>query len=216
MPDFKSNWLPKDKKGLLGRVRKNLRSETPLKPKLEMAKRSINLQINKLENILSKLTGKDSEIFRKTVRALKLRNKAKASVFANELVELRKLENKIIRSKLALEQIVLRIETVSQMGDIVSIMTPTTSVVRSIRSDLGGIMPEGNTAIDDIGNMLNDILLDARMVKEPKFNIQAPNSEAERILEEASALAEHRMSSQLPEIPAELAAKHMSKDILSA
>ncbi|MFQ6134466.1 MAG: Snf7 family protein [Nitrososphaerales archaeon] len=215
MSDFKSSWVREDKKSLLDRVGGTFRSEKPLKPKLEKAERSIKMQIKRLESILNKLSQKDSKIFRKVVKALKLRNKARAAIFANELVELRKLENKIVRSKLALEQIALRIETATQMGDIVSLLTPATSIVRNIRSDLGGIMPEGNRAIDNISTMLNDILLDAGMTGGHSLNFQAANTEAERILEEASTIAEHRVSQQLPEIPSEIDIKDKETGILA-
>lgn len=215
MSDFKSSWVREDKKSLLERVGGTFRSEKPLKPKLEKAERSIKMQIKRLESILNKLSQKDSKIFRKVVKAFKLHNKARAAIFANELVELRKLENKIVRSKLALEQIALRIETATQMGDIASLLAPATSVVRNIRSDLGGVMPEGNRAIDNISTILNDILLDAGITGGHSLNFQAANTEAERILEEASTIAEHRMSQQLPEIPPEIDIKDKETGILT-
>jgi division protein CdvB (Snf7/Vps24/ESCRT-III family) len=47
-------------------------------------------------------------------------------------------------------------------------------------------------------------------------NFQAANSEAERILNEASSVVEQRMQEQLPEIPAEITLDSRGRGILTA
>lgn len=217
MSDFKSSWIPKDtKEGVLSRVGKALRSEEPLKPRLEQAQRKIKIQVSRLDGALRKLGEKDKRVFRRVVSAMKQHQKAKAAILATELVELRKLEKKIEQSKLALEQISLRIETATQMGDIASILTPATGVIRSVGSGLGGVIPEGDRAMTDISDMLNGILLDAGMAGGNTVNFQAANSEAERILDEASSVVEQRMQEHLPEIPAEITLNSRGRGAITA
>ena len=43
----------------------------------------------------------------------------RVNVFANELAEIRKMEKMIVHARLALEQIVIRLRTVSELGNVV-------------------------------------------------------------------------------------------------
>ncbi|MEM3054074.1 MAG: hypothetical protein QXM52_00005, partial [Candidatus Bathyarchaeia archaeon] len=102
------------------RIKEAVRPPGPLKPRLDMAVRRIELQIQKLDQASERFSQRDKSIFARIVDAYTKHDMARANVFANELAEIRKMEKMIMHARLALEQIVLRLRTVSELGDVVS------------------------------------------------------------------------------------------------
>jgi len=122
-------------------------------------------------------------------------------MYANELSELRRMNKMVTQSKLALEQMVLRLNTVSDLGDVVTTLAPATSVVRNVRESLAGVIPEAEGEMGEISGLLSGILVDAGSVGGASLNFVAANEEAERALSEAAAVAEARMREGFPDIP---------------
>lgn len=175
-----------------------------MKPRLDLAVRQIQVQVAKLDSTSTKLRERDAQIFNKVVGSIQKHDTQHASVFANELAEIRKMNKMVTQARLALEQIVLRLNTITELGDIVVTLTPAMSVIRSVKQGLVGVLPEAESEIGEISGLLSSILVDAGSVGGYSLNFEAANEDAERILAEASAVAETRMKERFPEIPADL------------
>jgi division protein CdvB (Snf7/Vps24/ESCRT-III family) len=201
MSQFSGNWDPKKGPGLGEKLRGRVNQAEPLKPRLDQANRQIQGVVGKLDATLAKLRGKDTELFNKIVSAVQKRDSARASIYANELAELRKMNRMVTQSRLALEQIMLRLNTITDMGDIVTTLAPATSIVSSLRQSLTGLMPEAENGMSEISSLLSGILVDAGSVSGSSLNFTAANEEAEGVLSEAAAVAESRMQGAFPEIP---------------
>jgi len=199
---FSKNWVKPNQETLGEKVRGAVRSTGPLKPRLEQAMRQIQVQISKLDSASAKLKDRDQAIFAKVVSSIQKHDVAHASVFANELAELRKMNKMVTSAKLALEQISMRLNTVQELGDIVVTLTPAMSVIRSVKSGLTSILPEAENEIGEIGGLLGSILVDAGQLGGSTLNFEAANEEAEKIMAEASAVAEQRMKEKFPDLPA--------------
>jgi division protein CdvB (Snf7/Vps24/ESCRT-III family) len=78
------------------------------------------------------------------------------------------------------------------------------SVIRGVKQGLVGVLPEAESEIGEISGLLSSILVDAGTVGGYSLNFEAANEDAERILAEASAVAEQRMKEKFPEIPSTL------------
>jgi division protein CdvB (Snf7/Vps24/ESCRT-III family) len=183
------------------RVRNRRKNKNFLRPKIENAEKKIMLQMNKIDIALSRISERDGYIFRKVVLALQKKDSERASIYANELSEVRKLERLITQSKLALHQISLRLNTVRDLGDALNVISPAISVVRNVESNLSYIMPEAHNEIGEINDLLGDILIDAgELSGRNPVNLERTSPEADRILSEASTLAENRMKQLFPEI----------------
>jgi len=204
MSAFAGKWEKQNTQGIGSRVRDSVRSPGPLKPRLDLAIRQIQVQIAKLESTSTKLRDRDTAIFNKVVGSLQKHDTPHASVFANELAEVRKMNKMVTQAKLALEQIVLRLNTITELGDIVVTLTPAMAVIRNVKQGLVGVLPEAESEIGEISGLLSSILVDAGTVGGYSLNFEAANEDAERILAEASAVAEQRMKDKFPEIPASL------------
>jgi division protein CdvB (Snf7/Vps24/ESCRT-III family) len=185
------------------KIKEAVRPPGPLKSRLNLAIKRIELQIRRLEKATNRFSKRDKSLFARTVKAYSKRDMVRANVFANELAEIRKVERMIIHARLAMEQIVLRLGTVSQLGDVVSALAPTVGVLRSVRTGMTGVLPEAERELGQIGNLLNEIIIDAGGSTELGVNFKAANEDAQKILEEAATVAEQKIKEELPEIPSE-------------
>lgn len=200
MSDFEKNWNKKDDP-LFSRVKDRITPSNPLKPRIEAAERKIQVQISRMEIALSRISDRDAYIFRKVVLALQRQDTTRASMYANELSEVRKLGTLVTQSKLAFMQVVMRLNTVRDLGDAVTVISPVMSVVKNVGSNLSYVIPEAKGEISEINNILSDIMVDSGGIpNNSHFNSDTTNEEADKIISEASILAEKRMSEMFPAI----------------
>ena len=199
---FAKKWETKrDDQPFTNRVKEAVKPPGPLKPRLDFAVRRIELQTQKLDQATERFGQRDKTIFARIVDAYTKHDSSRANVFANELAEVRKMEKLIINARLALEQIVLRLRTVSELGDVVSTLGPAVGVLRSVRAGLVSVFPEAENELGEIGNMLSGIMMEAGSGSGMTLNFDSVNEDAGKILNEASTVAEQRIKDKFPELP---------------
>jgi len=153
-----------------------------------------------LNNAQSRFEQRDAALFKRTVKALEDRDTMRANVLASELAEIRKVEKMLLHASLALESISLRLGTVSELGDVVTVLAPAAGVLNNIRAGMSGIFPEAGRELESIGTLLTDIVSTTHQDTGTPVNIGTASLEAEKILEEAETAAERKLKAQLPEI----------------
>ena len=184
------------------KVLDKVKPDTPLKNKIDLAQNKLNLQITKLDSIHEKLQKKHDVVFNKIVDAQKTNNSAYAKAYAIELTEIRKMNNMVGGAKLAMEQIQLRLNTVSELGDVVVTLSPCMSVIKGLSTSLGGIMPEANASMQDLSKMLGDVLSGSAVGGHDLVSAdENSNAETLAILEEAHAVIEGQTKESLPDLP---------------
>jgi division protein CdvB (Snf7/Vps24/ESCRT-III family) len=199
---FSKKWESKrDEQPFTNRIKDAVKPPGPLKPRLDFATRRIELQIQKLDQATDRFSQRDKTIFARIVDAYSKHDSSRANVFANELAEIRKMERLIINARLALEQIVLRLRTVSELGDVVSTLGPAVGVLRSVRAGLVSVFPEAESELGEIGNMLSGIMIEAGQGSGMTLNFDTVNEDAGKILNEAATVAEQRIKDKFPELP---------------
>jgi len=199
---FSKKWeARREEQPFTDRLKGAVKPPGPLKPRLDFAVRRIELQVQKLDQATDRFGQRDKTIFARIVDAYTKHDTARANVFANELAEIRKMEKLIINARLALEQIVLRLRTVSELGDVVSTLGPAVSVLRSVRAGLVSVFPEAENELGEIGNMLSGIMLEAGQGSGMTLNFDTVNEDASKILTEAATVAEQRVKEKFPELP---------------
>ena len=142
-----------------------------------------------------------NEIFRKCTNSVLAKDSTRASIYANECAEIRKMCQTILRSQLAIEQVVLRLETVEEFGDMMAEMSPVAGVINSIRGHLQGVIPEVSNNLGEIGDTLNDLVIDSGGVVDRSWNVMSSGEGAEKILADANTIAEQKMKDKFPTIP---------------
>ena len=187
------------------RVRDAVKPAGPLKPRLDFAVRRIELQIQRLDQASERFNQKDKALFGKVVDSYTKHDTAHANVYANELAEVRKVEKLTMNARLALDQVLLRVRTVSELGDVMSTLGPAIGVLGSIRTRLVGVLPEAENEIGDIANMLSGVMFDAGTSSGMTLSFNTLNEDATKILSEAATVAEQRINEKLPDLPAGIA-----------
>jgi len=172
-----------------------------LKNKIANSQKQLQSQISRLDETQKKLHLNHERIFKKIVDAKMLRNESKARSYAIELQELRKVKNTIGGAKLAMEQIQLRLNTVSELGDIVVTLSPCMSLIKGLTPSISNLMPNLNTSMQDLSNMLGDMISDSSFSAEPIFTPDQNSEDTTAILNEAHDIIEGKTKSSMPEPP---------------
>ncbi|MEW6588907.1 MAG: hypothetical protein AB1299_07065 [Thermoproteota archaeon] len=188
-----------------------VRPDVPLKNKIDVAQKNLQLQIVKLDSIAAKIKQKSDYIFSKIVSAQKSNNHLHAKAYATELLEIRKMHNMVTGAKLALEQIQLRLNTVSELGDIVVTLSPCMSVINGLSNSLRGIMPEATSSMQNLSQILGDVLNGSSMSNTDVITTHTTSSDTLAILEEAAAVIEGQARANIPEPPSGLPAGILQK-----
>ena len=203
MVSFSDKWhaLKNNEKlsqAFMGRVK----PDAPLKNRLDTAQKKLQLQITKLAEIDTKLQQKNNAIFEKIVNSKKANNETYAKVYANELAEIRKHQKMIKNTKLSMEQIQIRLNTVSELGDVVVTLSPCMSLIKGLNSDLGGMMPTVSDSMQDLSNMLGDIVTGSSITHDDSLGqMDTMNSDATAILEEAQTIVSENTRQSMPDPP---------------
>ena len=198
---------------MFGRVKGSVRPPTPLKPQIEQANRQIKVLISQLDGTVNRIKQRDSTIFKSVVTALAKHDTAHAAVYANELSEVRKMGKMVTQAQLALEQISLRLGTITDLGEIATTLAPAVSVIKNMKEGLQMALPEADREIGEISGLLSSVLVDASTTGGFSLNFEAANEDAQNVLEEAAAVAEQRMKEDFPEIPAGVLAQGSQEDL---
>jgi len=206
-----SNWTKNGNEGLSQKVFGRIIPDAPIKNKIENAQQKLELQIMKLGSISAKLQKKHDHIFEKIVNAQKSNNHAYAKAYAIELQEIRKMNNMVSNAKLSMEQINIRLNTVSELGDVIVTLSPCMSVIKGLGVSLGGIMPQANSSMQDLSKILGDVLSSSAVgQQDTTLTTREGSADTVAILEEAQAVIEGQTKENIPDIPSNL-----PEDILS-
>jgi len=187
------------------RVISRVKSEAPLKIKIDLAQKKLEFQISKLEGINEKLQKKHDMIFEKIVNAQRNNKNGYAQAYAGELAQVRKMRNMVSGAKLSMEQIKLRLSTVSELGDVVVTLSPCMSIIRGLAPSLRGIMPEANASIQDLTQILGDVMSGSSLNIGDSVSVgPETNADTLAILEEAHSVIAGQTKSTIPEVPESL------------
>jgi division protein CdvB (Snf7/Vps24/ESCRT-III family) len=199
---FAKKWETKrDATSFISNVKETVIPPAPLKSRLDNAIRRLELQVHKLDQSSDRFSQKDRALFTKIVAAYEQHDTAHANIYANELAEVRKMERLVMNSRLALDQVLLRMRTVTEFGDLVTTLGPCISVLRSVNVGLCGVLPEAENELGDIGNMLSGLMFDCGASSGMSLNFNNVNEDASKILEEAATVAEQKINAKLPDLP---------------
>ena len=199
------------------KVISKVKPETPLRNKIDFAQKKIEFQISKLEGINEKLKKKHDMIFEKIVNAQRNNKNSYAQAYAGELAQVRKMMNMVSGAKLSMEQIKLRLSTVSELGDIVVTLSPCMSIIRGLAPSLKGIMPDASASMQDLSQVLGDVMSGSSLNIGDTLNVgPETNADTLAILEEAHIVIAGQTKSTIPDVPDSLKQQIVEKrsDIL--
>lgn len=188
-------------------VKNIFRSAPPLKDTIYKTIVKMKFQHVKLEQVTVRLRHRDKIIFKKCVMAINGKNRERAVIFANELAEVRKLLNMLVQTQLALERVILRLETIRELSDIMVDLVPALRTLKGVTKNLFRVMPEMAWEMQKVSDSISETLAITTINQpQPVTPFEAKTPAGEEILEEASAFLEERLVEKLPEPPAPIVA----------
>jgi division protein CdvB (Snf7/Vps24/ESCRT-III family) len=199
---FKDKWNKTQSENMAVKILESIKSQTPLKPRIEEAQKKLEMQITKLESISGKIVEKDQLIFKRIVHSIQNHDVQYAKLLSNELSQIRKMSKMVDSAKLALEQIQLRLNTITELGDVVVTLTPAMSVIKNIQGGLTSMVPEADQSLSQISDLMGGILSDSAQIPKHEVDSGRPLSEeSTSIIEEATTLVEQSMKEKFPDLP---------------
>ena len=197
---FVADWARQSKPSLSTRV-KDAINPIPLKERINKTVFRLKLVQRKLEDSRLRSEQKYKKLFNKCVEAQRAKDQTIAIMYANESAQIRTIAKTLTSAQLAVEQVVLRLETVSDFGDIAAEIMPAAETIRAIKGRLQGIIPEVSMQLGFINQSLDSLVLEAGEATGASWNALASGDEAEKILLEATTVAEQKIREGFPELP---------------
>ena len=198
---FVERWKKKEEQpSIASRVKNVVKPPDNLKQQISIVIQRIDTQTRTLDIAQQRFQTRDADIFNRVIKAYAERNQARANILAAELTEIRKIEKMLTHASLAMQSISMRLNTVSEVGDIVTVLAPARNVLNSIGSEMTTIFPEATQELGSIGNILSDICTSSIQPGDaPVYNGRL-DPETEQILKEAEQATEKKLKQQLPEV----------------
>ena len=201
--NFDRSWIRQRKPATSEKIKEKVRTPQPLKPRVEFARNRILAQSQKLDTVLHNLRDKENLLFNQVVSNLQKHDVERSKMLSNELAQTKRAGKMISHMKMAVEQVNLRLESTLSMGDAVESITPAIGALTKVKSGLSGAMPDVDSELGEINGVFNEILSNAGGIRgtgSESFEFNARGEDVDRILSEASAVAEQRAHENLPDV----------------
>ena len=172
----------------------------PLKERVAHASFRLHTQLEKLEHMYTRLQQRDTELFQRCVGAQVSNDPGHAKIYANECAEIRKIAKVVLGSQLALERVILRLETVGEFSDVMVEIAPLMCIVRETKSKIAGIVPHVANELEEVNNMLGDLTVEAGEVTADSLAVETTDEDARKVLEETGLIAEQKVRDHFPDL----------------
>lgn len=198
---FINKWTKKEKEfSVVSKIKNIAKPQENLKEQINLVNQRLDAQTRTLDVAVQRFEIRDADIFQRIVKAMMERDTARANILATELGEIRKVKKILTHASLALQSVSMRLSTVSEIGDVVSILSPAKSMLNSIGLEMCSIFPEASQELGNIGNLLSDIVTTTNQGTDMPVNTIMASADALQILEEAEVAAECKLKEKLPEV----------------
>lgn len=164
---------------------------------------TLKVQRNKLQQASYRLRERDKILFQTCVNALNNKNKEKAAIFANEVAEVRKLIHFFYDVELAIERVILRLETVKELSDVVGDLKPALKLLQSVSQELFNVLPDVSSELTRVNETISETLSETRLTADESIiSVGGKTPGGEEILNEVSGVLQRELAKKLPEPPA--------------
>ncbi len=201
MTSFDKNWARQETSSITDKLKDSVKPQGALKPRIQTAVNKLQLQISKMDSMLNKLHERDAQLFKRIVAAMQQHDTSASRVLSNELAEIRKVTKMLSNARIALEQVQLRLTTIHDLGDAMVAIGPAMSTMKGLKSSLGRFMPEADAELNAMTQTLSGLMMDSLAGDAFSVDSDTSSEETERILQEASAVAEQQIGERFPSVP---------------
>ena len=171
----------------------------PIGEVIQVTTKRLKLQQMRLEQATSRLRERDRTLFNACVFQIRMKHRERAGIVANELSEVRKVLNMVTQCHLALERIILRLETIQEVSQIMADLKPALRSLRELTETMVNVMPDVAAELQRVNESINDTLAVTKLTSAEDVAPLIHKTEAgQEILKEASAMLEKRIGDELP------------------
>jgi division protein CdvB (Snf7/Vps24/ESCRT-III family) len=201
MTNFDKTWARQETQSMTGKIRDAVKPQGALKPRVQNAVNKLQVQISKMDSMLTKCRDRDQQLFQRIVTAMQQHDTSTSKVLSNELAEIRKVTRMLGNARMSLEQVQLRLTTIHDLGDAMVAIGPAMSTMKGLKSSLGRFMPEADSELNSMTQTLNGLMVDSLSGDSFNMETDVASEETEKILQEASAVAEQQIGDKFPSVP---------------
>jgi len=174
----------------------------PIRDVIFQTIRKLKFQNAKLEQVSTRLRQRDRVLFQACVMEVRRKRKERAAMCANELSEVRKLLSMVVQCQLALERIILRLETIREVSEIFADLKPALRSLSHITQNLVNLMPDVAQELERVNESISETLAMTRLdAPHPIASVGAKTEAGEEVLREVSNLLEKKLKEELPAPP---------------
>ncbi|MBE0519620.1 hypothetical protein IBX35_01065 [Candidatus Bathyarchaeota archaeon] len=167
--------------------------------------RKLKIEQHRIEQVSFRLKKRDNILFQTCVHALKKQNKGRATILANEIAEIKKLTKFLYHVELAIERVILRLETISELSDIIIDLKPALRMLQNVSKELFEVLPDVSSELSRVNDIISETLYSTRITTdESLIPVNRTTPGGEEILKEVSSFVEQRVAEKLPEPPSAL------------
>jgi len=168
----------------------------------------LKIQQGRLEQATLRLRERDRVLFNSCVSQVRMNRQERAAIRANELSEVRKVLKMVTQCQLALERIILRLETIKEVTEIMADLKPALRSLRILTETMVSVMPDVAQELQKVNESISETLAMTSLNSTDSIPQLTTRTEAgEEILKEASEVLEKKLSEELPAPPMSAAAE---------
>ena len=189
------------------------RRNTAVKRVLENILAELEINSDVIEEVTRKLHKRYNELHTQALRAVTQKNMARATIYANEMIEIKKIFKRLKIALIFIEQLRLRIGTLSELDKITPSLANFQKLLEMLKPQIAPIVPNVAVSLERVMAEINS-LTGATSSPEPQMvdQIKPENKEAADLLKQIVVEAEKSVNETLPEMLPELA-RFVSKEV---
>ena len=100
----------------------------------------------------------------------------------------------------SLRQIRRSLDSIIGLGNLPLVLSPTVSVVRTLRSRMLGIMPQLDSQMGELSLLIGGMIIDSAHLASMNLDFGTANETSRRLLDEAKLIADSKIYKQFPNV----------------
>ncbi len=162
----------------------------------------LRIQQYKVKQVSFRLKERDKSLFQTCVKALREHRNDRATICANEAVEVKKLVRFLYHVELTIERVIIRLETIRELSDIVVDLRPALGLLQRVSKGLFEVLPDVSTELGEINDTINETLHLTRIrADESIIPVNKTTPAGDEIIKEVTNYLEQELSEKFPEPP---------------
>lgn len=163
----------------------------------------LNASTARLNRKYSELEEKAKVYFERCVAHLSSGDEEHAKLYAEEIMQLRRLAKVIMSNLLLMEQVKIRLETVAELTEVLALVVSIRQLLSHVASEVSSISPDVSENLKLLSEEIETIVAttSSGIPAPPSSQPTSLEDEALRVLEEAKRIATERIRMSFPDAP---------------